>query len=60
MALESKGEIIGYETEDGNIYCMECIRKNYEQMKELIEDAITADDLGEKKFVCEGCKEEVK
>ena len=60
MASKNKKEIIGYETEDGNIYCVECIRKNYEQMKEQIEDAITAEDLGEKECVCEGCKEEFK
>jgi hypothetical protein len=60
MASKNKKEIIGYETEDGNIYCVECIRKNYEQMKEQIENAITADDLGEKEYVCDGCKEEFK
>ena len=60
MAPKDKKEIIGYETEDGNIYCVECIRKNYEQMKEQMEDAITAEDLGEKEYICEGCKEEIK
>jgi hypothetical protein len=38
--MDEKKEIIGYYTEDGNIYCIECINKNREIM-EKIEKAIT-------------------
>ena len=41
--MAEKKEIIGYYTDDGNIYCVECINKNREIM-EKIERAITIDD----------------
>jgi len=52
-------EIIGYFTDDRNIYCVECINKNREIM-EKIERAITADDTEEGELFCEGCKKEIK
>ena len=55
---EGKG-IIGYYTENGNIYCVECINKNTELMKS-IDRAITGEEPEENLYVCEGCKEEIK
>ena len=52
-------EIIGYYTDDGNIYCVECINKNREIM-EKIDKAITTGDSEEIVYFCEGCKKEIK
>jgi len=52
-------EIIGYYTEDGNIYCVECINKNADLMK-AIDRAITGEESEETLCFCEGCKEEIK
>ena len=53
--MTKKKEIIGYHTEDGNIYCIECINKNREIM-EKIEKAITAEDSEENLYFCEDVK----
>jgi len=52
-------EIIGYFTDDRNIYCVECINKNREIM-EKIERAITTDDTDEGGLFCDECKKEIK
>jgi len=57
--MDEKNEIIGYYTEDGNIYCIECINQNREIM-EKIEKAITAEDSEENLHFCEGCEKEIK
>ena len=57
--MAEKKEIIGYYTDDGNIYCVDCINKDIEIMKE-IDRAITSDDLEENPYVCNGCKGEIK
>ena len=57
--MNEKKTVIGYYAEDGNIYCVECVNKNKDIMK-AIDKAIIADDLEEKVFVCDGCKEEIK
>ena len=57
--MAEKKEIIGYYTDDGNIYCVDCINKDIEIMKE-IDRAMTSDDLEENPYVCDGCKEEIK
>ena len=57
--MDEKKEIIGYYTEDGNIYCIECINKNREIMKK-IEKAITGGDSEESLYFCEGCGKEIK
>ena len=57
--MDEKKEIIGYYTEDGNIYCIECINKNREIM-EKIERAITADDTDEGELFCDECNKEIK
>ncbi len=57
--MAEKREIIGYYTDDGNIYCVDCINKDIEIMKE-IDRAITSDDLEENPYVCDGCKGEIK
>jgi hypothetical protein len=59
MVEEKEKEIIGYFTDDRNIYCVECINKDNEIMKK-IEKAITAEDSEEGLFFCEGCKKEIK
>jgi hypothetical protein len=57
--MAEKKEIIGYYTDDGNIYCVDCINKDIEIIKE-IDRAITSDDLEENSYVCDGCKGEIK
>jgi hypothetical protein len=59
MAEKKEKEIIGYYTDDRNIYCVECINKDSEMM-EKIEQAITAEDSEESLYFCEGCKKEFK
>lgn len=44
--MDEKKKIIGYYTNDRDIYCIECINRNREIM-EKIEKAITTDDTGE-------------
>ena len=59
MAEEKEKEIIGYFTDDRNIYCVECINKDSEIMKK-IEKAITADDTEEGELFCDECNKEIK
>jgi len=53
--MDEKKEIIGYYTDNGNIYCVECINKDNEIMKK-IERAITTEDFEESLYFCEGCE----
>ncbi len=57
--MEDKKEIIGYLTDDRNIYCVECINANREIM-ERIDRAITTDEAGEGELFCDECKKEIK
>jgi hypothetical protein len=57
--MAEKKEIIGYYTDDGNIYCVDCIKKDIEIIKE-IDRAMTSDDLEKNPYVCDGCKGEIK
>jgi hypothetical protein len=57
--MGDKKEIIGYFTDDRNIYCVECINKNKEIM-EKIERAITAGDTEEGELFCDECNKEIK
>jgi len=57
--MTEKEEVVGYYTEDGNIYCVECIKKDSGMMKR-IEQAITAEDSEESVYFCEGCEKEIK
>ena len=57
--MTEKEKVVGYTTEDGNIYCVECINKDRKIM-EKIEQAITADDSEEGLYFCEGCEKEIK
>jgi hypothetical protein len=59
MVEKKEKEIIGYYTEDGNIYCVECINKDSEIMKK-IEKAITGEDSEETLYFCEGCEKKIK
>jgi hypothetical protein len=54
-----KEEAVGYYTDDGNIYCVDCINKNIEMMKE-IDHAITEDNLEGNLYVCKACEKEIK
>jgi hypothetical protein len=56
---EKEEAAVGYYTEDGDIYCVECINKDREIMKK-IEQAITAEDSEENLYFCDGCKKEIK
>jgi hypothetical protein len=57
--MSDQKEIIGYFTDDRNIYCVECINKNREIM-EKIDRAITADEAEEGELFCDGCNKEIK
>lgn len=58
MGGPKKDEIIGYYTEDENIYCTECIFKNIEIMKK-VEQAIAAEGPQEGLYFCDGCGKEI-
>jgi len=57
--MTEKEKVVGYYTDDGNIYCVECINKDSEIMKR-IEQAITAEDSEETLYFCDGCEKEIK
>jgi hypothetical protein len=57
--MTEKEGVGGYYTEDGYIYCAECIYKNIEILNE-IDRAITEEDSEEKLYVCKKCKEKIK
>jgi len=59
MIDKKKEEIIGYYTEDGNIYCVDCINKNIRVMNE-IDKAITAEGSDDSLLFCEGCEKEIR
>jgi hypothetical protein len=59
MAENIKKEIIGYYSDDRNIYCVECINNNREIMGK-IERAITTDETDEGELFCDGCNKELK
>jgi hypothetical protein len=52
-------EVVGYYTEDGHIYCVECIKKDSEIM-EKIGRAITAEDSEESLHFCDLCEKQIK
>ena len=58
--MAGKKEMIGYYTDDGNIYWVDCILKTQEQIKEEIEKAITEEDIEEELYFCDGCNKEIK
>ncbi|MBP1695863.1 MAG: hypothetical protein H6Q41_1051 [Deltaproteobacteria bacterium] len=57
--MTEKEKVVGYTTEDGTIYCVECINKDSEIMKK-IEQAITTNDSGGDLYFCEECEKEIK
>jgi hypothetical protein len=59
MIDKKKEEIIGYYTEDGNIYCVDCINKNIRVMNE-IDKAITAEGSDDTLLFCKGCEKEIR
>jgi len=52
-------EIIGYYTNDGHIYCIECINKDREIM-EKVEKAIKAKDSEKNLYFCDVCEKRIK
>ncbi len=59
MGEPKKNEIIGYYTEDENIYCTECIYKNIEIMKK-VEQVIASEGTEEGLYYCDGCGKEIR
>jgi hypothetical protein len=57
--MPEKEEVVGYYTEDGNIYCVECINRNMELMKK-IDHAITIEGAKDNVYFCEGREKEIK
>jgi Zn ribbon nucleic-acid-binding protein len=57
--MTEKEKVVGYTTDDGNIYCVECIHKDREIMKK-IEQAITQEDSEEGVYFCAGCEKEIR
>jgi hypothetical protein len=57
--MADKEEAVGYYTEDGDIYCVECINKDSEIIKK-IEQAITAEDSEESLYFCDACRKKIK
>jgi hypothetical protein len=57
--MTKKKEVVGYCTEDGHIYCAECINKNREGM-EKIEKVITAKDSEKSLYFCDLCEKRIK
>jgi hypothetical protein len=55
---DRKKKVMGYYTEDGDIYCVECINKNIGVMNEM-DRAITAEDSEGTLLFCEGCEKEI-
>ena len=56
--MTEKKEVVGYYTEEGSIYCVECINKNVRIMKE-IDKAITTEDSEDSELFCEGCEKKI-
>ena len=59
MADTKEKEVIGYFTNDRDIYCAECVNKNREIM-DRIDWAITADETEEGELFCDECNKEIK
>jgi hypothetical protein len=59
MVEKREKEIIGYFTDDRNIYCVECINKNIRIMK-AIDKAITTEDSEDTELFCEGCEKKIR
>ncbi len=57
--MTGKKEVVGYYTEDGHIYCIECINKDSEVMKK-IGKAITAENSEESLYFCDLCEKKIK
>ena len=57
--MAEKKKIIGYNTNDGHIYCVECINKEREIMKK-IEKVITTKDSEKNLYFCDLCDERIK
>jgi hypothetical protein len=60
MTEQKDKEIVGYYTDDRNIYCVDCILNVQEIMKKNIEKAITSDDADQELIFCDDCKKEIK
>ncbi len=57
--MADEREVVGYFTDDRNIYCVECINANRAIM-EKIDRAITAGEAEEGELFCDECKKEIR
>jgi hypothetical protein len=57
--MTDKKEVVGYSTEDGHIYCVECINKDRE-IAEKLEKIITAKDSEKNLYFCDLCEKRIK
>ena len=57
--MTGRKEVVGYSTEDGHSYCVECINKDSEIM-EKIEKPITAENSEESLYFCDLCEKQIK
>jgi len=57
--MTEKKEVVGYHTEDGHIYCVECINKDSELMGK-IGRAITTENSEESLYFCDLCEKRIK
>jgi hypothetical protein len=57
--MTGKKEVVGYSTEDGHIYCVECVNKDSE-ITEKIEKAITAENSEKSLYFCDLCEKRIK
>jgi len=57
--MTKKKKVVGYSTEDGHTYCVECINKDREIM-EKIEKAITTENSEESLYFCDLCEKQIK
>lgn len=57
--MAQKEIAVGYHTEDGHNYCVECIR-NESEIAKMVNQAITARDLIENLYFCDLCETRIE
>ena len=57
--MAEKEIVVGYHTEDGHNYCVECI-SNESEIAKMISQAITARDLIENLYFCDLCETRIE
>lgn len=59
MCMKRTREVLGYETQDGKLYCMNCFRKNHERMKDEIVGVVIGEEFVENRYICDACGQEI-